>query len=64
MLQAAAPVTDSVQFDFRHIRDALDHRYEGPFLILESRLLQAKVQTFRTAMPRVHHFGCSRSAIW
>ncbi len=58
MLQPAAPVTDTVEFDFRHIRDALDHRYEGPFLILESRLLQAKVQTFRTAMPRVHpHFA-------
>jgi ornithine decarboxylase len=58
MLQPAAPVTDTVEFDFRHIRDALDQRYEGPFLILESRLLQAKVQTFRTAMPRVHpHFA-------
>jgi len=58
MLQAVAPETENVQFDFRHIRDALDRGYHGPFLILESRLLRAKVETFRAAMPRVRpHFA-------
>jgi ornithine decarboxylase len=58
MLQTAAPVTENLQFDFRHIRDALDRPYDGPFLILESRLLRSKVETFRAAMPRVRpHFA-------
>jgi ornithine decarboxylase len=56
MLAPVQPSTDG--FDFTRVRERLAGGYDGPFVILDRRLLRDKVRQFRAAMPRVRpHFA-------
>ena len=43
-----------VRLDFSHVRDALQHGYTKPFLLLDTSIVRAKIGRFKGALPRVH----------
>ena len=43
-----------VRLDFSHVRDALQHGYTKPFLLVDTDIVRVKARRFKAAMPRVH----------
>ncbi len=43
-----------VRLDFTHVRNALQHGYTRPFLLIDTDIVRAKARRFKAAMPRVH----------
>src|SRR5215510_12254756 len=43
-----------VRLDFSHVRNALQHGYTRPFLLIDTDIVRAKARRFKAVMPRVH----------